>query len=377
MRAPMMSIHTVAAGGGSILHYDGSRYRVGPDSAGANPGPACYRRGGPLTVTDANVMLGKIQPAFFPRVFGPNGEQPLDAGVVAREFQELTKQIGDGRSGEEVAEGFVQIAVGNMANAIKHISVQRGHDVTRYTLCCFGGAAGQHACLVADALGMTRVFIHPHAGVLSAYGMGLADQTAMRERAVEMKLDDSRALQDVAEELAAAARQELVLQGVPASQVQIERRVHLKYDGTDTALIVKLAPLSKMVAEFEAAYRKQFSFLMPGRPLVAEAVSVEAIAPGDAPKEPPSDPRAPAKAAQKARMFTGGAWHETPLYRRDELAVGQVIVGPAIIAEANATTVVEPEWRALVTALDHLVLERVKKKQFDAAIGTQGGQERW
>src|SRR5207237_2205690 len=204
MRAPLMSIHTVAAGGGSILHFDGARYRVGPDSAGANPGPACYRRGGPLTVTDANLMLGKIQPAFFPAVFGANGDQPLDAEVVAERFRRLTHEIGDGRSAEQVAEGYVQIAVGNMANAIKQISVQRGHDVTRYTLNCFGGAAGQHACLVADALGMTRVFIHPHAGVLSAYGMGLADQTAMRERALEMMLDDSHALKDVAEELAIA-----------------------------------------------------------------------------------------------------------------------------------------------------------------------------
>src|SRR5438552_647945 len=371
MRAPMMSIHTVAAGGGSILHFDGSRYRVGPDSAGANPGPASYRRGGPLTVTDANVMLGKIQPAFFPHVLGPAGDQPLDAAVVQDKFRALAGEIRDGRSEEQIAEGFVQIAVGNMANAIKHISVQRGHDVTRYTLCCFGGAAGQHACLVADALGMTRVFIHPHAGVLSAYGMGLADQTAMRERAVEMKLDDSRALQDVAEELAAAARQELVLQGVPASQMQIERRVHLKYDGTDTALIVKLAPLPQMVAEFEAAYRKQFSFLMPGRPLVAEAVSVEAIAPGDAPKEQPSERRAPGTAAQKVRMFTGGKWCEAPLYRREALGAGQRIDGPAIIAEANATTVVEPQWRASVTELDHLVLERTQPRVSAAAIGTK------
>ena len=253
MRAPMMSIHTVAAGGGSILHFDGARYRVGPDSAGANPGPVSYRRGGPLTVTDANVMLGKIHPAFFPHVFGAGGDQPLDARVVAERFKSLTSEIGDGRSAEEVAEGFVQIAVGNMANAIKHISVQRGHDVTRYTLCCFGGAAGQHACLVADALGMTRAFIHPHAGVLSAYGMGLADQTAMRERAVELKLDDSSDLADVAEELASAARQELELQGVPAAAVQVERRVHLKYDGTDTALIVALGPRERMVADFEAA----------------------------------------------------------------------------------------------------------------------------
>src|SRR6267378_1093359 len=254
MRAPMMSIHSVAAGGGSILHFDGARYRVGPDSAGANPGPACYRRGGPLTVTDANVMLGKIQPAFFPRVFGPSGDQPLDASVVQEKFRALTAEIRDGRGEEQIADGYVQIAVGNMANAIKHISVQRGHDVTRYTLNCFGGAAGQHACLVADALGMTRVFIHPHAGVLSAYGMGLADQTAMRERAVEMKLDGSSALGAVAEELATTARDELVLQGVPVERIRVERRAHLKYDGTDTALVVPLGSREQMVAAFEAAY---------------------------------------------------------------------------------------------------------------------------
>jgi 5-oxoprolinase (ATP-hydrolysing) len=371
MRAPMMSIHTVAAGGGSILHFDGSRYRVGPDSAGANPGPACYRRGGPLTVTDANVMLGKIQPAFFPRVFGPNGDQPLDAGVVAREFQKLTGAIGDGRGAEAVAEGYVQIAVGNMANAIKHISVQRGHDVTRYTLNCFGGAAGQHACLVADALGMMRVFIHPHAGVLSAYGMGLADQTVMRERAVEVKLEDSRALEDLAEELAIAARDELVLQGVPPERIRGERRAHLKYDGTDTALLVALGSREEMVAAFEAAYRKQFSFLMPGRALIAEAVSAEAIAPGDAPREVPARPRRPASPAQTVRVFTAGAWHEAPLYRREALAAGQAIDGPAIIAEANATTVVEPEWRATVTGLDHLVLERTRPRTTAAAIGTE------
>ncbi|HEY5898030.1 MAG TPA: hydantoinase/oxoprolinase family protein, partial [Burkholderiales bacterium] len=341
MRAPMMSIHTVAAGGGSILHFDGSRYRVGPDSAGANPGPACYRRGGPLAVTDANVMLGKIQPKFFPHVFGPQGDQALDAEVVKLEFARLTKTINDGRSAEEVAEGFVQIAVGNMANAIKYISVQRGHDVTKYTLCCFGGAAGQHACLVADALGMTRVFIHPHAGVLSAYGMGLADQSAMRERAVEMKLDDSCSLEDIAEELAIEARDELALQGVPAERVRVARRVHLKYDGTDTALIVDLSSKEKMLAQFEAAYRQQFSFLMPGRALIAEAVSVEAIAPGDAPAEEPASRRAGAAPVETVRMFTGGEWREAPLYRREALGAGQRIEGHAIIAEANATTVVE------------------------------------
>ncbi|MGH8519261.1 MAG: hydantoinase/oxoprolinase family protein, partial [Panacagrimonas sp.] len=271
MRAPMMSIHTVAAGGGSILHFDGARYRVGPDSAGANPGPACYRRGGPLTVTDANVMLGKIQPKYFPRVFGANGEEPLDADAVRRGFAELTQKIKDGRSAEQVAEGYVQIAVGNMANAIKHISVQRGHDVTRYTLCCFGGAAGQHACLVADALAMTRVFIHPHAGVLSAYGMGLADQVAMRSRAVEAPLDRCNP-QAAAEALAIEARDELVAQGISAKEILVKRRAHLKYEGTDTALVVRLGPAEAMLSEFEAAYRKQFSFLMPGRPLIAEAV---------------------------------------------------------------------------------------------------------
>ena len=369
MRAPMMSIHTVAAGGGSILHFDGARYRVGPDSAGANPGPACYRRGGPLTVTDANVMLGKIQPKYFPKVFGADGKQALDAQVVASEFSRLTSQIADGRSPEQVAEGFVQIAVGNMANAIKHISVQRGHDVTRYTLCCFGGAAGQHACLVADALAMTRVFIHPLAGVLSAYGMGLADQVAMRSRAVEARLEDC-ALEEVAEALAIEARNELVLQGVAAHKVQALRRVHLKYEGTDTALIVALGPPAQMVRDFEDAYRKQFSFLMPGRPLIAEAVSVEAVAAGEAIEEKRMSGRGEADPAETVRMFTGGRWHDAPLFRRENLGPGSRINGPAIIAEANATTVVEPEWRASVTPLNHLVLERSQPRRLRAAVGT-------
>ena len=364
MRAPMMRIHTVAAGGGSILHFDGTRYRVGPDSAGAVPGPASYRRGGPLTVTDANVMLGKIQPKYFPHVFGPDGRQPLDAGVVKEKFREFQQ----GRPAEEAAEGFVQIAVGNMANAIKHISVQRGHDVTAYTLCCFGGAAGQHACLVADALAMKRVFIHPHAGVLSAYGMGLADQVAMRERAVEAPLSELAALRTMAEELAAQARADLAAQGVAAGQVV--KRVHLKYEGTDTALPVALGASDEMTAQFEAAYRKQFSFLMPGRRLVAEALSVEAIAPGESVQERPRPQRPDAKPAEMIRMFTSGRWHEAPLYRRDELGAGQKIDGPAIIAEANATTVVEPEWRASVTALDHLVLERTRERKGQAAVGT-------
>jgi 5-oxoprolinase (ATP-hydrolysing) len=373
MRAPMMSIHTVAAGGGSILHFDGARYRVGPDSAGANPGPASYRRGGPLAVTDANVMLGKIQPGHFPRVFGPQADQALDAEAVRREFARLAKTIGDGRSPEAVAEGFIQIAVGNMANAIKHISVQRGHDVTEYTLCCFGGAAGQHACLVADALAMTRVFIHPLAGVLSAYGMGLADQVEMRERAVEARLGSVSLEQDL-EALAKAACDALVAQGVERSRVRVLRRVHLKYEGTDTALIVPHGSVADMTAAFEAAYRKQFSFLMPGKGLIVEALSVEALSAGESFRpfsEKHGKGAIDVKPETRVRMFTGGRWHETPLYRREKLSPGSRIPGPAIIAEANATTVVEPGWRAEVTALDHLVLERVVPRERRVALGTE------
>jgi 5-oxoprolinase (ATP-hydrolysing) len=374
MRAPMMSIHTVAAGGGSILHFDGARYRVGPDSAGANPGPASYRRGGPLAVTDANVMLGKVQPDYFPRVFGAAGEQPLDAVRVREAFAALAKRIADGRSPEAVAEGFVQIAVGNMANAIKHISVQRGHDVTEYTLCCFGGAAGQHACLVADALAMTRVFIHPLAGVLSAYGMGLADQTEMREKAVEAKLGSAALEQDL-QALAKVASDELVLQGVEAGRIRVLRRVHLKYEGTDTALIVPYGSVQDMTAAFEAAYRKQFSFLMRGKQLIVEAISVEALSAGESFR--PAAARGGGvigeqpRAETTVRMFTGGRWHETPLYRREKLAPGQRIRGPAIVAEANATTVVEPGWQAEVTPLDHLVLERVVPREKRVALGTE------
>jgi 5-oxoprolinase (ATP-hydrolysing) len=373
MRAPMMSIHTVAAGGGSILHFDGARYRVGPDSAGANPGPASYRRGGPLAVTDANVMLGKIQPAYFPPVFGPQGDEPLDADTVKARFAELAQTIGDGRAPEAVAEGFIQIAVGNMANAIKHISVQRGHDVTEYTLCCFGGAAGQHACLVADALAMNRVFIHPFAGVLSAYGMGLADQVEMREKAVEARLE-SASLEADLQSLADAASQELVLQGVDKSRIRVLRRVHLKYEGTDTALIVPYGSIADMTAAFEVAYRKQFSFLMRGKTLIVEAISVEALSAGES-FHPLSERHGKGaidiKPEVRVRMYTGGSWRETPLYRREKLGPGARIDGPAILAEANATTVVEPGWRATVTELDHLVLERVVPREKRVALGTE------
>jgi 5-oxoprolinase (ATP-hydrolysing) len=366
MRAPMMSIHTIAAGGGSILHFDGQRQRVGPDSAGANPGPACYRRGGPLTVTDCNVMLGKIQPAFFPHVFGPLGNQPLDAELVKREFGKLAEEIaratGQPQDPHAVAEGFLRVAVANMANAIKFISVQRGHDVTEYTLACFGGAGGQHACLVADELGMKRVYIHPFAGVLSAYGMGLAQVRALREEAVERRLEE--ALDDVTRKSARLGQQaadELERQGARLSR--LDKRVHLMYEGTDTSLVVPLGGVEEMRAEFERLYARRFSFLMPGRALVAEAVSVEAIGGGASPS---ARERAAGAASggepsvvDRVPMHSGGRAHRAAVYLRETLGAGARIAGPAIIAERNATTIVEPEWQAQVTELDHLVLERV------------------
>ena len=364
MRAPMLSIHTVAAGGGSILHFDGSRYRVGPDSAGADPGPACYRRGGPLTVTDANVMLGRVQPGYFPRVFGPGGDEPLDAGLVAGRFGALARRIagqtGDQRSGAEVAAGFLGIAVANMANAIKKISVQRGYDITRYVLATFGGAGGQHACAVADALGMTSVLIHPLAGVLSAYGMGLADVTLMREASVEEELDEDliRRLEQVAGDLEAAGRAGLAAGGgpgsqVPGGQVRCARRVQLRYQGTDTALTVPFGPAASMLTAFEAAYRQRFSFLMRDKPVIVEAVSVEVTAgSADHAGEPATVNRAGTPggpAAARVRMFTGGGWTEVDLLPRGALASGQVVRGPALITEDFAATVVEPGWQAEVT----------------------------
>jgi 5-oxoprolinase (ATP-hydrolysing) len=379
MRAPMMSIHTVAAGGGSILHFDGSRYRVGPDSAGANPGPASYRRGGPLAVTDCNVMLGKIQPEHFPRLFGATADEALDFDAVRRRFGALAAEIGaaTGRTPapEQVAEGYIEIAVGNMANAIKQISVQRGHDVTEYTLTSFGGAGGQHACLVADALGMRRVFIHTLAGVLSAYGMGLADQSALREAAVEARLDEAARPELLRRlgELGGQARADLLAQGVAAARIGLIERVHLRYEGTDSALIVLFDSNAAMQAQFEAAYKKRFSFLMPARALIVEAVSVEAIGKSDAPAEaPPSYASRPAALAplKLVSMYCGGAWRDAGLFPRASLRPGDLVKGPAIVAEANATTVIEPGWRAEVTPHDHLVLTRVEALPTRRAIGT-------
>jgi 5-oxoprolinase (ATP-hydrolysing) len=382
MRAPMMSIHTVAAGGGSILAYDGARFRVGPQSAGANPGPASYRRGGPLAVTDANVMVGKVQPKFFPSVFGPEANQPLDAEVVRGHFAKLAEQTG--RAAEDVAHGFIQIAVQQMANAIKKISVARGYDVTRYTLQCFGGAGGQHACLVADALGMSQVMVHPLAGVLSAYGMGLADQNVMREESIERRLD-AAAMPFMAERLQAlgeTSRQALLAQmGVDAGgadRIELRQRVHLRYEGTDSALVVSWGDQDQLVAGFETAYRQRFAFLMQGKALVVEAVSVEAVLPGDAPEEavlavhPQRDvPRRDTVQVYAANAQGVAEWQGAALVVREDLRPGDVIDGPAIIAEKNATTVVEAGWQARLTALDHLLLVRVQARAVQHAAGTQ------
>jgi 5-oxoprolinase (ATP-hydrolysing) len=372
MRAPMMAINTVAAGGGSILHFDGARLRVGPDSAGADPGPACYRRGGPLTVTDANVCVGKIRPQHFPPVFGPDGNLPLDAETVQAQFAALAEKIGG--DPRDVAEGFLRIAVANMANAIKQVSVQKGHDLAHFALACFGGAGGQHACLVADELGMTSVFIHPYAGVLSAYGMGLADQTVMREQAVEVPLDEAAMpeLHRLAERLAAEAVETLVGQGAPRADITVAQRLHLHYAGTEAALIVKLGPPEQVAAEFTALHRARFGFATPQRALVVETVAVEATFAGEALAEPAlaratSDP----EPVDQVTIFTGGADHAAPVFERTALRAGHHIAGPALIREANATTVVEPGWTAEVTDLDHMLLRRTTPRQTRIAAGTE------
>jgi 5-oxoprolinase (ATP-hydrolysing) len=376
MRAPMLSIHTVAAGGGSVLHFDGSRYRAGPDSAGADPGPACYRKDGPLTVTDANVLLGRIQPGYFPKVFGPRGDQPLDAETTRTKFEELSRQIteatGDTRGPEQVAAGFVEIAVANMANAIKKISVQRGYDVTEYVLNVFGGAGGQHACAVADALGMTRVLIHPLAGVLSAYGIGLADIIAMREQAVEEPLsqDSLDRLPEIIKPLDQAARAEVTAEGVPPERISARHRAHLRYQGTDTAVIVPVASLEEMTAAFEAEYSRRFSFLMPDKPVLVEAVSVEVTGAQERHEDADDPPRSARNDPDRVRMFTGGTWAEVDLYERSGLRPGHVIAGPAILTEDLATTVVEPGWQAAVTGHGDLLLSRVAARPAQAGVGT-------
>jgi 5-oxoprolinase (ATP-hydrolysing) len=399
VRAPMMSIHTIAAGGGSIVRFDGARLRVGPESAGADPGPACYRRGGPLTVTDANVLLGRIHPEHFPKVFGPDGRRPLDRATVELRFAELAQRMsaaaGFAIGREEAAAGALRIAVGSMANAIKRISVARGYDITRYTLQCFGGAGGQHACQVADALGIEHIFCHPLAGVLSALGMGLAEQIAMREATLESILSAAgvAGARRLAERLAQEAAAALAAQGVPVERVRSTARLLVRYQGTDTSLPCELPAsddAAAIRAEFEALYRRRFAFLMPGLDLVIESVTAECVGIGesvqaDAPEEgkpaggvaalsaraPP-----PVSAGHRVDMYCAAddqpsGWRRGLLIDGENLASGTSIEGPAVIAQRNATIVVEPGWRAFVTALGNLELRRACARTAARALGAQ------
>ena len=373
VRAPMMLIHTVAAGGGSILHSDESRFRVGPDSAGADPGPLAYRRGGPLTVTDANVMTGKLQPNLFPHIFGPCQDEPLDRRAVVKAFHALARELGDGRMPEEIADGFIKIAVANMANAIKTISVQRGYDVAGYVLNCFGGAGGQHACLVADALGIESVLLHPLSGVLSAYGMGLASIRATRTHAVLAPLDDDglAKLAEICAPLEGEARGDLAMQGIAAEDVTVAVQAHLRYEGTDSALPIPAGSPAEMRTAFEAAHQSRFGFTSPEKAIEIEAVDVEAVGGGSLIEEcnvPPGRQRP--QPHTRADIFTHGAWHEAPVYLRAELSPGAEIAGPSLVIEDHQTVVVEPDWRAAVTAKNDLLLTRAAAKRTKETVGT-------
>lgn len=377
IRAPMMLIHTVAAGGGSKLSFDGARYRVGPDSAGADPGPASYRNGGPLTVTDCNVMLGKLQPQLFPKIFGPKADQTLDKSICVEKFAALAEtiksQTGDDRSPEQVASGFLEIAVQNMANAVKKISVQRGYDVTSYTLCCFGGAGGQHACLVADALGIRRIFLHSYAGVLSAYGMGLADTIVSRHQAVEavFEVDLMNTLLSLYEELERQARGELAEQGELNNEVIVKRYLHLRYQGSDTAIIVNDASFDEIIFEFEKLHKMRFGFISPNKDLVVESLQVEAIAMASPVSivEDCESRKTRDDSFDQIECFMEDRWQATPVYERVSLAPETNIDGPAVIIDPVSTIVIEPGWRCRTTESNDVVLERYREKGEEEVIG--------
>lgn len=364
MRAPMMKIHTVAAGGGSLLSYDGSRFKVGPQSAGANPGPASYRRGGPLAVTDANVMLGKLQPDLFPSVFGPNQDEQLDRHVVVSKFEQIAEQSGVS-SPEEVAEGFLKIAVENMANAVKKISVQRGYDITKYALTCFGGAGGQHACAVADVLGMKTVIIHHFSGILSAYGMGLADIKAARQKNIEKVLNEGLC-SDITETLGQLKQEtesELLGQGVELSSIKTRSNIHLKYAGTDTSIDVPFDDATTMRKLFEQTHKEQFGFIMPETDLIVELFEVESFGGGMGNIETPSKNITTApNCLRLSKFFSNGSWQEANIYRRSELKPGHKIIAPAIIVEDIGTIIVEPGWQALVNEYGHVILNKTAQK---------------
>ncbi|MGR3276457.1 hydantoinase B/oxoprolinase family protein [Acaryochloris marina NIES-2412] len=366
VRAPMMAIHTVAAGGGSILNFDGARYQVGPESAGAYPGPACYRHGGPLTVTDCNVMVGKIQPQFFPQVFGAEGNQPLDVEIVQQGFFTLSEDIavatGDRRSAAQVAEGFLAIAIDNMANAIKKISVQRGYDVGDYALCCFGAAGGQHACRLAEALGMKTIVIHPYAGVLSAYGMGLADRRVLKEQSLEIALTAAAMtrLTSELEGLGEVALTELKQQG--ASDIhtfEVVKQVHLRYKGTDSSLIVNFGSLTEMQAQFEGQYQQRFGLIQPNKGLVVATMTAEAVGKTAAlEKVAASQPQATLPTQiPNISLFSEDQWWDTPVFQRQDLSAGTMIDGPAVILEQTGTNVIEPGWSASVAETGVLVVQ--------------------
>ncbi len=362
MRTPLMRIHTIAAGGGSIIHFDGLRFRVGPDSAGAKPGPACYRQDGPLTITDCNVLLGKLQGRFFPQVFGESGQEPLDETIVKTKFTTLTEAInqatGQQHTPTQVAEGFLKIAVDNMANAIKKISVQRGYDITEYTLCCFGAAAGQHAGLVAEALGITQILIHPQAGVLSALGMGLADIRTLHEQTIAAELTESliEQLSTVLSNLEQRGRHELIQQEVPEAIIQARHQVHLRYTGTDTTLLVDFAALAEMKASFTRLHQQQFGFSRDDAILIVEAVSVEVIGTTPIPLMKDKNQECQGHPIDTVTMISADRSYLTPVYSRDDLPIGYQITGPAIIIEKTSTTVVEPNWQAHITPRYDIVL---------------------
>lgn len=388
MRAPMMLIHTVAAGGGSILHFEDGRFRVGPDSAGADPGPLAYRRGGPLTVTDANVMVGKLVPDLFPAIFGASGTEPLDGAAVRAAFAGMAGQIGDGRTPEAVADGFLAVAVANMAEAIKKISVARGHDVTRHLLNAFGGASGQHACRVADELGIERVLIHPFSGLLSAYGMGLAEISVVRQTAAEFPLDGKAAAEIVsrAGPLIDAAREGVAAQGVPADAIETILRLHIRYAGTDTPIEIEAQRLAasevprpseldaaRLTSLFETAHKSRFGFVDRSRELVIEALVAEAVGGGAQAKEAPSEAsgREAAKPSRQARFYSEGSWHDADVHLRGQLAPGARLRGPALIIEPHQTVVVENGWAVEVTAGNHLLLSRHTPRPKRLAVGTE------
>jgi 5-oxoprolinase (ATP-hydrolysing) len=366
VRAPMMAIHSVAAGGGSILRFDGARFRVGPESAGADPGPACYRRGGPLTVTDANVCVGKIQPRHFPAIFGPDADLPLDVDIVRERFAALAAQVSAASTTpiepRAAAAGFLRVAVSHMANAIKHVSLEKGHDVAEFALQCFGGAGGQHACLVAEELGMRRILIHPFAGVLSAYGMGLADQSMQRERAIEraFDLEVMPYLETTSAELAGEARAALVAQGLADGPIAMRCQVHLQYSGADSALPVTLATFDEMRAAFTQAHRARFGFATPERAVAVALIAVEATCLSARIKETELPRRASGEPCpvDEVELFTRDRGERAPVFERASLLAGDVISGPALIVETIGTTVLERGWTAEVNAFGHLLLER-------------------